>query len=474
MNQSLKALDVDVINFILQNDKATIEDLCNCFEVSPVNIRNVLAKISSFVENNNLGIFSKSNGYYYFENNKLNLDFDFKKFIPKDLEKKERNIYIILKLILENSINLSSISKELNISRITLNSDLEFIKNFIKDFDLSLVSIQWRGVFLKGEIENLQKFSILFIAKLYIENYFSSNLKKSINPILLSYFRKFLSQENENIIFNLVNKIYHYFDIKLGVYHYFILGALLIQMHLNLQKNINPYPEFQSSSLNFYEALNELLEDNEKALIGNNLIMIENFISQCINKNYSIIFSKNIDKIINEIQYLFNLEKEEFSILSFIINDIYFENRFFIPTYVKIDKEEEKIFEEEISKKLIEIFKKYNFPFNKKNISFLYFYLKNIINKKKRTNLLIIDNSSLNWKGNKIKEKLKYFENIDSIEIISYFNFKTYPIEIFTKYDIFIFIDLYQEKNSQFNEKKCYFINSYDFFKNIIDFSEII
>lgn len=473
MNQSLKALDVDVINFILQNDKATIEDLCNCFEVSPVNIRNVLAKINSFVEDNNLGIFLKSNGYYYFKDNKLNLDFDYKKFIPKDLEKKERNIYIILKLILENSINLSSISKELNISRITLNSDLEFIKNFIKDFDLSLVSIQWKGVFLKGEIKNLQKFSILFIAKLYVEDYFSSSLKKSINPILLSYFRNFLSQENENIIFNLTDKICHYFNIKLGVYYYFILSAILIQTHLNFKKNFNFHYELETSSLNLFESLNDLFEDNEKKLIGNNFLMIEDFITKCINKDYSINFP-NINEIINNISSNLDLDKEEFSTFSSIISDIYFENKFFIPTYTKFDKEDEKNLEDKLSKQLIEIFEKYNFSFNKKNISFLCFYLKNLLNKNKKENILIIDNSNLNWKGNKVKEKLKYFEYINSIEIVSFLNFKTYPIEVFNKYSIFIFIDLFQEKKSQFNGKKCYFISSYDFFKNIIDFSEII
>ena len=46
----LKALDVNVINFILQNNKATIEELCRCFDVSQVNIRNVLAKIEFFVK----------------------------------------------------------------------------------------------------------------------------------------------------------------------------------------------------------------------------------------------------------------------------------------------------------------------------------------------------------------------------------------------------------------------------------------
>ena len=175
---TLKSLDVDVINFILHNNRASIDELCNCFEVSQVNIRSVLAKIEEFSNKNNLGTLLKENGEYYFENNKINLDFKKNDFLLNDLEKKERITFIVLKLIVEGSINLTSISKEIKVSRITLNSDMEVIKELISDFGLKLTSIQWRGVFFKGDFYNLQNFSILFISKLYIENYFSSPLIK--------------------------------------------------------------------------------------------------------------------------------------------------------------------------------------------------------------------------------------------------------------------------------------------------------
>ena len=167
----LKSLDVDVISFILHNNRATIDELCNCFEVSQVNIRTVLAKIEEFVNKEKIGALLKENGEYYFENNNLNLNIINSDFLVEDLEKKERIVFIVLKLILEGSINLTSISKKINISRITLNSDMEFIKELISDFDLKLTSIQWRGVFFKGDFYNLQNFSILFISKLYIEKF---------------------------------------------------------------------------------------------------------------------------------------------------------------------------------------------------------------------------------------------------------------------------------------------------------------
>ena len=72
----LKSLDVDVINFILYNNEASIDELCNCFEVSQVNIRNVLIRIEEFFLQNNIGKLLKEDKKYYFENNYINLFFN--------------------------------------------------------------------------------------------------------------------------------------------------------------------------------------------------------------------------------------------------------------------------------------------------------------------------------------------------------------------------------------------------------------
>ncbi|WP_294703042.1 helix-turn-helix domain-containing protein [uncultured Fusobacterium sp.] len=475
-NLNLKPLDIDVINYILQNNSATIEELCSCFEVSQVNIRNVLAKVENFILEAKMGVLLKKNGSYFFENNNLNLDFDFKKFLSDDLEKKERIIYLILKMILENTINLSYISRELNISRITLNSDIEIIREMIKDFNLEFTSVQWRGVFFTGKAEDIQNFSIIFISKLYIEEYFSSNLKKVINPIVLEYFRNNVPSTIEKKIFNIANKLYQYFNIKLGKFHYFFLVGILTFMYL-ANKQGKPLQVLDKKPLlDLTEPLNDALELEDRELLGDNSILISNYLSRCVNKKYSLIFPFNADNIVEEIYSNFNLIKtnDAFEIFSFFINDIYFKNRFFIPNYQKSETNEKDILEGKTSSFLINLFNKYSLPFNKKDIIFLTTYIENISSKSDKKDILIIDDSSLNWKGNLLKEKLKYLEHVNSINLISFFNFKYFPIETFNKYQVFIFIDLNKEKNNIIKGKKCYYINSYDFIKNLIDLSKLI
>ena len=68
----LKSLDVDVINFIIKNNSASIDELSNYFNSSQVSIRNVLARIENFVNKNDLGVLLKDNSKYFFKDNYLN------------------------------------------------------------------------------------------------------------------------------------------------------------------------------------------------------------------------------------------------------------------------------------------------------------------------------------------------------------------------------------------------------------------
>lgn len=470
---TLKSLDVDVINFILHNNSATIDELCNCFDVSQVNIRTVLAKIEDFVHEEKMGTLLKGSGEYYFENNSLDFSSISDNFLIDDLEKKERVVYIILRLILDGSINLTSISKDINVSRITLNSDIEVIKEMISDFGLELTSVQWRGIFFDGDLYNLQKFSILFISKLYIEDYFSSPLKRLVNPLVSQYYREYLDFDTEKKILNLASKLYHYFNIKLGLYHYFVLVGMLIFIHLGSKKGMEFCVRI-NVDLDLTEPLNDILDLEDRILISDNTELLKAFLSLCVSKKYSVVFPVDIDIVTEDIYSTFNLSKSDFSsqLLSFLLHNIYFENRFFIPTYIKYERKDENIFKDEIALTLTDILERHNIPFSKKDICFLYYYLKSILTEVKKKNILIIDQSTMSWTGSKLKEKLQGLEQVKSIQISSYFNFKFFPIETYSKYDVFIFIDLPEEKKSDYS-RQCCFINSYELLKNSIDISKL-
>ncbi len=470
----LKSLDVDVINFILYNNKASIDELCNCFDVSKVNIRSVLLRIEEFLLTNKLGKLIREDGKYYFENNSINLNFDTENLLVDDLEKRERIVYIALKLILEGSINLTAISKELKISRVTLNSDIDIIRNGIKSFNLTLKSIQWRGIFLQGKTYDIQKFSILLLGKLYIENYFTSPLKKITNPLIYKYFREFISRETEIKLLNLSNKIYSHFNIDLGKYHYYILLSVLVYTYLGTRQGIKFLSILKTPSF-LIESLNKVLDQEDRKIINDNTALIMSYLVVCIYKKYPIVFPIPIDDVIEDIYSVFKIEKN-FLIsqhLNFFIHNVYFENKFFIPVYIKFDRKDKKILKEKIATELISIFEKYKIPFKEKNISSLYYFLKNEITQIKKKDVLIIDHSIITWETNKLKEKLEHLEYVNIVQVSSYFNFKYSPIENYEWFDVLVFVDLPNEMKINYSKHQCCFVNSYELLKNTVDISKL-
>lgn len=476
----LKALDVDVINFILLNNTATIEDLCNCFEVSQVNIRNVLAKIEDFVKEKNLGVLCKENSEYFFENNSLNLDFDYLQYQTKNIEKSERIVYILFKLVFEKSINLSKISRELDVSRVTLNGDIEAIKDFISSFGLNLVSVQWKGIFLEGTPCKLQKFSMLFITKLYLEGYFESNLKKIVNPLVFNHFRKFIDEETEEKLTNLTNKFYSYFNIQLGSNYYFMLKALIVFIHHESRRSNESTLVCENPAVDVTEKIYNILTKSEKDLLGDNTVLLATYFSQCMYEKYIPIYAFDMNKLLKDFFDEFNLyvlkESEDVANeLAVFINNSYFMGRFYLPAYVKLNETDVKKLEKSTAKSIMRIFDKHKIPYKNHDIIFLYYYIKELITESKKQNVLIVDNGSLKWKGKILKDKIKHLDSINEIDIISYFNFKFYFEKLYNKekYKTYIFIDTPFEKSNDFGNKNCIFINGYDLMTNNLDLNTL-
>lgn len=474
-NLVLKSLDVDVINFLLHNNNATIDELSNCFDVSSVNIRHVLSKIENFTAANNLGKLIKNEGQYFFESNNIELNFDHKKFEVKDIEKKERIVYILLKFILEKSLNLTAISKKLKVSRITLNGDLELIKEMLEDFNLSLTSIQWKGIFIENNLPDIQRFTIFFIVKLYIEGYFFSPLKKIINPLVFNYYRKIISRENEKKIFSIANKLYQHFDLNHGRHHYYILIGILVYMHLStLNKNIELNCNLENQQDDFKIVLDSLLNDEDRKIIGEKFALLNFYFSNCISKKYPIPVSENINTALKEFCSIYDLKNNNISleIFSFFVHNIYFENRFFVPTYIKFTKEDTIKLETEICKNLIDIFERNNIPFSKKDIIFLHDYILARSEENRKKSVLIVDGNAMNYPGEILKSKLMYDEKIGAVTIASYFDFNSFP-EKYRNYDIFFFIDSALEKKCNYFNKICFFVTGHEILKNNVNFKEL-
>ncbi|MBM6823271.1 hypothetical protein, partial [Fusobacterium mortiferum] len=123
---------------------------------------------------------------------------------------------------------------------------------------------------------------------------------------------------------------------------YFLL-ALLIYIYLGVKKGIKFSEGAKNSSLDLTESLDDILDSEDRELIDNNLNMIISYLSVCINKECSVIFPFIVEDAIQEIYSSFDLNENSLNsqLLSFFVTNIYFENRFFIPSYIKFNKKDE-------------------------------------------------------------------------------------------------------------------------------------
>ena len=149
----------------------------------------------------------------------------------------------------------------------------------------------------------------------------------------------------------------------------------MIYTHLGSKKNIEFFTKNTGKSFNLTGTLIDILDAEDKALINNNISLILEYLSLCLNKKYSINLPINTDAVVKKIYSTFNLDDNNLNnqLLSFLINNIYLENRFFIPNYINFAKKDEYILEEEISIKIMAILNKYQIPFTKKILLFFIF-----------------------------------------------------------------------------------------------------
>ncbi|MGL4653507.1 HTH domain-containing protein [Cetobacterium sp.] len=104
------------------------------------------------------------------------------------VSKEDRIFFLILKLLIEGTLNLDYLAELLNISRRTLNIDLLSIKDSLNVFELKIESHTGRGIFLDGNISNKRNALCCYIYKYLVEEeYLPTLFKTSFSYITSNY-----------------------------------------------------------------------------------------------------------------------------------------------------------------------------------------------------------------------------------------------------------------------------------------------
>ena len=473
MNFQLGTIDIRLFNFISTNSKVTINDLTLYLNKNNLTIKNSIKKLNSIFNFYNLPEIKKIDSFFTLTIDDVKTINNFFKFLSLDkkksslyLSKEERLNILILLLIFEEKINLISLSLDLDVTTLTLSSDLNYIKEILTKFNLSLSGVRWKGIYLVGSSYDKLCFAIKYLTKFFILNGSNSAFIKYhtdfYNPKLENLHQKYILEEDLILFQKIIKKLSIKLEINFGILEF--KSFLAILTYLKNNKNNIFYDEetqiFTKEFQNYFKKLGKTIKeiaDNEKiSFLNKNNIWI-----------FYSIFLRNTIKIFDSSRLI------DTRILNFIEC---LENRFSykFPSNEKLllyNLCNISLFKNEINLKLLF----YNFNNIQKNLKFteeikttyesylgnihdeclfkLTYFLNSILETKILLEndyehyyfkkILFIDMDLNNWFTSLIKNELLKSYNIDKIDILVYHQLITSNVN-YNNYDaIFIFNTIY-------------------------------
>jgi len=215
---------------IESNTKKNITNLSNKYKVSKRSIYNDLEEIEEFLVQNNYQIFQRSGGKCYVDIDKLEKDelLALTKMVRSQISEIKQydpnirisyEIFLILKSVVTTTEDLAN---ELGLSKSTIKSDLNAIRNKIFPFNLELVTERFKGITIVGS--EIEKRNLLIEI---ILNDYKANKIDDIDRFYLKYIDQDLLDGVQEVIDNVAGSL----EIQYVEKHYiFILISSFVSL----------------------------------------------------------------------------------------------------------------------------------------------------------------------------------------------------------------------------------------------------
>lgn len=343
---------IEILKILIElNDYITIKKISNLLNVCEKTIRNDLKEIEIIINRYNCKLIKKPSKGVFLEKENIN---ELKLLIKSKNKKmiqnaKNRRKIITLNLLIFNKLKISDISKNLFISKSSINMDMKIIASELLKYKITLVRKQNKFMTIEGREKNIR----IAIFDILTNSVFYENYKNIIDYIILNkednkkiklfdlndISNNILNEDNKNnfiknktkiinILEFTINNIFLLFNNISFSAHYkitLIIFVSIIRYHFNKKiiikdSKYNDYNIFQNEIDQFCQKLKSCflidLDNMEKHYIQIYLI--------CIIKNKNILINNIDDKtILNFYKLLIKILNDKKSINIEIDNDIY-------------------------------------------------------------------------------------------------------------------------------------------------------
>lgn len=184
--EMLNTRNIKLLEYLLKNNGvSSIKELTDFLGLGERIIRYDLEKINEYLIDEKLPDITRgSKGKLKLEDmEKIEL-FLKKKGKELEMSPKNRVEYLLIKILFENYINLTTLMEDIGISRTTIKNDLKSVKEILSNYRLKLILKGNRGLILVGEEEDIRKLQLRILSE--YKNDFSSG-KEKIKKVLDEY-----------------------------------------------------------------------------------------------------------------------------------------------------------------------------------------------------------------------------------------------------------------------------------------------
>lgn len=224
----------DILKLLTQQPIYSTEIL-KYLNISTLTLKHNIKLLNEKLEEFNLPDIKCTDNIYYLNLNRTELELFYK--LCSDYSQTQRLQYLLLRLLLEETINLEKTRKELKVSRTTILRDIEKVKKQLKAHDMDIFSLAWQGLFLKKNNEN--KF-FEFLCEVFIKIYYEF---ESLPNIVKEYLKNTEVKNYKNKI-KIFYSLYEDFGLQIGEFTLNYLLALDICFSL--------YEDFYLETIELY------------------------------------------------------------------------------------------------------------------------------------------------------------------------------------------------------------------------------
>jgi mannitol operon transcriptional antiterminator len=222
---------LSILNFLEKKPETTIKEISEYLEISDRSVRYEIENLNFLLDINGLPLVKKgTKGSLSFGNNPEKSNLAVLLNSINTCSKEERIRYIKLIFLAEGTVNISSLSRTLDVSRTTIRAD---IKEIIAEFSAENITVKENCLYMSEK--NIRNYILKYFHKDLIQFYYY-NMETMDKNMIQEYFYLYISDLNIVFLKDFIENTLKKLESNANNFHEYIFNYLVL-LYIRLKNN---------------------------------------------------------------------------------------------------------------------------------------------------------------------------------------------------------------------------------------------